>query len=392
MRIGILTFHYVTNFGAVLQSYALYTYLTNLGHTVYFIDFRPYRASALKRVISVDALRSLINISCDAPISFSHHLARRMNERIGLAQRLQSERDCDLLPIFDSFRERHFRMTNQRYLTLKDLKINPPECDAYVTGSDQVWSYLNPNLYRAYLLDFGSKNTRRISYAASFGKRELEPFLRKEYKKYLSRFNSISVREESGAQIVENICGIKATQVVDPTMLIDDYRSITSSIEVQKKFIFSFRLHQEDRLSDTFTDLIQRISKYIGLEVTTVTTSATLNRQIGNSVITGVEGFLSFCQESEMIVTNSFHGTVMAILSRKPFICFPRDSLGLVGQNERMVALLSSLGLMSRYLDPDENYDLKKILSSDIDWQAVFRKIGCLRVASEAYLTSALKA
>ena len=148
MKIGILTFHWATNYGAILQSYALQTYLIKCGHEVVIIDYKPkkYDLSLYK-------------------IFTSRHL---LNLRESI-KNLEKEKELA------KFRSQHLRLT-KRYSSLEELKTNPPQCDIYISGSDQV---LNPSFTQygegrkspasSYYLDFGDSSVKRIGYAVSFG-------------------------------------------------------------------------------------------------------------------------------------------------------------------------------------------------------------------------------
>ena len=315
-------------------------------------------------------------------------LKQRVNKAARLKEEMRKQKEKRFANYFAQFRKTHLKLTSQTYSSPDDLRNNPPEMDVYVAGSDQIWGHGNTTFSPAFYLDFGKKEVRRISYAPSFGKSVINKHWHDDLKRNISRFDAVSVREKSGVKIIEDICKVKAVHTLDPTLLIDDYSVITENLKDEAGFIFAYRLHQSDRLTGLFNDLIKDISAECGLEVKTVSTTDDFISQ-GKDLIVGVEGFLGLIVHSKMVITNSFHGTVFAILHRKPFICFPRDD-GKQGQNVRMIDLLSDLGLMSRYFDFSQESAIEKYISDDIDWTSVSERLAAKRKHSVNYLTGAL--
>ena len=391
MRIGIITYHRAVNFGAVLQVYALSRFLSELGHDVYIIDyFRT--ASQSRKLFSFHAWKTVFGMIYRNPFSLSRYVLDMLKQHVNKVARLKEEmrkqKEKQFANYFAQFRKTHLKLTPQTYSSPDDLRNNPPDMDVYVAGSDQIWGHGNTTFSPAYYLDFGKKEVRRISYAPSFGKAVIDKDWHNDLKRNITRFDAVSVREKSGVKIIEDICNVKATHTLDPTLLIDDYSVITENLEDEKGFIFAYRLHQSGRLTGLFSDLIKDISAEYGLEVKTVSTMDDFTSQ-GEDLVVGVEGVLGLIAHSKMVITNSFHGTVFAILHRKPFICFPRDD-GKQGQNARMIDLLSNLGLMSRYFDFHQEPEIKKYIADDIDWTSVSGRLAAMKKCSVEYLANAL--
>lgn len=108
--------------------------------------------------------------------------------------------------------------------------MNPPNAELYIVGSDQVWAQiLNNRNNRAFFLDFGKSETKRLAYAPSFVVNEYPTAYREDLKQLLKRFNAVSVREYSRVDICKSV-GIEATKVLDPTFLLErkDYLSLIS--------------------------------------------------------------------------------------------------------------------------------------------------------------------
>jgi len=391
MQIGIITYHSTVNFGSVLQVYALSRFLSELGHDVYIINYF-LTASQSRKLFFFYVWETAGGMIYRNPFNFLRYVLDVLKQRVTKAARLKKEmrkqQEKRFANYFAQFRKTHLKLTSQTYSSPDDLRNNPPEMDAYVAGSDQIWGHGYTTFSPAYYLDFGKKEVRRISYAPSFGKSAIDKHWHDDLKRNISRFDAVSVREKSGVKIIEDICKVKVTHTLDPTLLIDDYSVITENLKDEDGFIFAYRLHQSNRLTGLFSDLIKDISDGCGLEVRTISTTDDFTSQ-GKDLVTGVEGFLGLIAHSKMVITNSFHGVVFAILHRKPFICFPRDD-GRQGQNARMIDLLSDLGLMSRYFDPQQESETGRYITDEIDWSSVSKRLDAMRKHSVDYLTNAL--
>ena len=155
---------------------------------------------------------------------------------------------------FEEFRKSHIYQTQRIYGSLKELRKDPPTADLYITGSDQVWHpvLLRRKDDRAYWLDFGSDRIRRIAYAASFGSDQCPLRLQAELTARLSRFDILSVREESGVAICQAV-GKEAVHVLDPTLLLakEEYLSLSRDIPPSPSpyiFIYSINISSNEEI------------------------------------------------------------------------------------------------------------------------------------------------
>ena len=201
MRIGILTLHSQTNYGGVLQAYALQCTLESLGHEVVVIDRW------------MDEGNSLLNgiLSCRSPVAWMKFFCRGLLGFGDFAHLIRCRRTKRMLP----------NLLHRSKYSFCHWKDAPADLgvDLLVVGSDQVW---NPGILgdaQAYLLK-GVPKIPAISYAASFGVKSLPREWEDSYREGLARFKSISVREKEGCAIVSAL-GFFATHVVDPVFLAD---------------------------------------------------------------------------------------------------------------------------------------------------------------------------
>lgn len=227
---------------------------------------------------------------------------------------------------------------------LKKINIKKIESyDYFLVGSDQVW---NPNFGRLNsidLLTFVSPN-KRISFSASFGIDYLDEKYKNIAKKELSQFKSISVREDFGKQIVEDLTQRDDVEIlVDPTMLLDsaEWEKLAKKPKKlnDKKYILCYFLGE---LSKEKQDEIDRLSKENNYEI------INLMDKKSKFYSTGPSEFLYLEKNAELICTDSFHSSIFAILFNKPFIVFEREQKGVQSMNSRIDTLISKLELKNR--------------------------------------------
>lgn len=187
-RINILTWLYNGNFGTVLQAYALQKFLISQGFDCVDINYKPSGKSKIMNWITSRNSFSL----------FIDKYENKKNMKLSKKSELFHSRELK----FDVFRKENINLTKE-FKSPKELKNNSFEADAYICGSDQIWSpkLLNPIYYFSFL----PVESKKISYATSFGVTETTNRKKNIIKKYLNDFNAISVRENEGAKFVEQI-------------------------------------------------------------------------------------------------------------------------------------------------------------------------------------------
>lgn len=257
---------------------------------------------------------------------------------------------------------------------------------AYVVGSDQVWR--KPYTYIPHnLLNFVKSEAPKISYAASFGRDDLDEYDNKlvaRTKKLARRFDAISVREDSGVDIVKNYWGLGAEHHVDPTLLIDttDYVKLidnpTSELHTPDGDLFSYILDTDESKQG----IASVVAKSRGLKVFTVIDGDENN---GKSM-PPVEQWLCSFRDAKYVVTDSFHGTVFSIIFNKPFIAIGNKERGLA----RFTSLLKMFGLEDRLVTSVDDVT-EELINKPIGWNAVNAKIKSEQKRSFDYLKKHLR-
>ena len=387
MKIGIITFHESVNYGALLQAYALSSYLQKQGHDVYIIDYNR-RASDKGILLLLHKINVAIRMVLKKPFFLFSYIRNRLtkasqNSFIGG----NNEKTKIFDDLFRSFRRKNFRLTDFKYRFPLELRMKPPKMDAYIAGSDQIWGHGQTSFSDAYFLNFGPKGIRRIAYAPSFGRPTLDKSWNKELCRKIKRFDAVSVREKSGIDIIQKACRRNAVKVLDPTLLLDDYSQITSNVNTEP-FIFIYRLKQSEQLKSNFLKLTKNISDELNLTTKVIAPMDKLGDD-ENEILVGIEDFLGHVKNATFMITNSFHGTVFAILNKVNFICCARTGTT-EGQNDRMIGLLEELNLLERYTNLDENINYKQYINNQINWEDVYSRLNKLREISINFLNEAL--
>jgi hypothetical protein len=379
MNVGILTFHFSDNYGAALQAYALRRWLTEQGHHASFIDYRPAHiehGGRLSLPTSPARLKANLKVVYLAVSSFIH-------EHFG--NRSQKEK-------FVRFRE-HF-LGIQRDTAPADNGASLAAAQAYdliVAGSDQIWSPsqhfgFDPNYFLAFAQPF---RARKVSYAASFGRDRVTTSEAAQLPRLLHNFDAISVREASGVTLVERATGQRPANVPDPTLLHSNYAELTDGApsEHHDPYIFCYGLRSPDNIRQT-ADLV---SAQLGCPVLSPHNPHRRWVEIGHTVYPDPGEWVSLVKNARFVVTNSFHGTVFALLFRKPFIV-----AGLTGEkataNARAIHLLRAVGLDHRFAPSFSTQNVQALMASEIDWEAVGQRLADLRHAGSTFLDTQLKA
>ncbi|KAA0115729.1 polysaccharide pyruvyl transferase family protein [Mycolicibacterium sp. P9-22] len=262
--------------------------------------------------------------------------------------------------------------------------------DRFVVGSDQVWRPSYGDV-KSYLFDFvDDPHARVISYAASFGTSDFNWFSRRRLaglKPLAERFVAVSVRERDAVTLCANYWGVDAQHHVDPTMLlpVEHYARLAADATSLQPQCLSYIL-DESPANQSLTD---RACTALGMTETPIVRKppnyAAWKEQPAHFRRHGVPVWLRAFAEAEFIVTDSYHGTVFAILQNKPFICISNTKRGA----SRMQSLLATFGLSER-LYTSEMDDCTHIIDHHIDWDVVNIEIAARRKAGMAYLTAAL--
>ncbi|MEL6933090.1 MAG: polysaccharide pyruvyl transferase family protein [Pseudomonadota bacterium] len=383
MKIAILTLQNSNNYGAMFQAYALSTYLRREGHDVFFINYYQDVPTTFDYLCKPFAFVG--KVLGKGAFSFKFLRGKRIEARGKAVEQ-------GFLEIFDRFRSQYLNIPAGA-VHFADLSAACPEADSFIVGSDQVWAADFVFSSPAYLLAFAPPGARKISYAASFGKAKLERYLQHTFRKEIKTFQAVSVREKSGVAIVDELAGLGAVHVVDPTLLISDYSEILDySLVPQGEYVFSYRLSQSADLTQWADDAVAAVARDMGLPLYSVSTNARGSADENVRHLQPTPGqLLGLIEKAHFFVTNSFHGTVFAINLRTRFLTLARDAAK-DKQNLRLEELLDCADASNNFCAPFLSSDKVLFkLASPQDFDAMHERLRPRRLTSTEFLNNALQ-
>ncbi|MGN0632388.1 MAG: polysaccharide pyruvyl transferase family protein [Oscillospiraceae bacterium] len=329
MDIYILTWYEGSNYGSVLQAYALRRAICSLGYNCRILNYHPGTAAGIKQKLANKSLMDSVRY--------------KINER---AMKLSGERNgspetADSMSLIDEFRQANMQ-TTERCSDKDSIMRVCGENAVFVCGSDQIW---NPYFYDPfYFLEFVNDSRKKIAYAPSFGVDRIPKSKREKLKNALSSFEFLSVREESGRQIVKSLTGKCAEVVVDPTMLIpmEHWNSIAAKINLDEPYLFCYFLSNNNDYFQT----AREIAKKFNLKIMTLPmTSSDFSRPDTIKQAVGPKEVLALIKNASFVLTDSFHCCAFAIRCHRQFYVFRRfssgDERGQDGRTEHLLGLSS---------------------------------------------------
>jgi hypothetical protein len=375
LKIGILTYHFSNNYGALFQAYGLKNFLTELGHDVNFVNYHPDH-------IETGGDLNINNIFKKSGLKVIYLKLTSLKEKYFGNKNIKEG--------FYNFRKDFLGIKGKEYKTLLDIEKAKLEYDILICGSDQIW---NPSEHfgvdPVYFLDFNtiSKKIIKISYAPSFGKSNLDEKYYAQLKKLVNRLDYISVREKSGVDILKQLTKKDISLVPDPTVLISDYKKIMKKYDdIADDYIFCYYLRSRENIGEVSEYIAQQF-KY---KIYSPHNSHRRWKEIGETVYPCPRQWLDLLFNSKIVITNSFHGTMLSILLNKPFIV-----VGIAGEkakyNERVQNLLSQCGLEHRLINEFNKTKINQLKKTEINWAEVNEKISDMKKSGETFLTESLK-
>lgn len=383
MKICIITYwNSLSNYGQLLQCYALQQYLINSGHEVSIIkctaQVQFYRHHFLKLRKVVQSPHKYLRVFYVKLLNLLH---TRINKKL------------DKKRAFDKFRSKYIIFEGSHYYkNYVSLKENPPHADLYIVGSDQVWNRpIDDQNLPIFFLNFGNKNIKRISYAASFARSQISKEEKNILKKYLSSFDGISVREISGINICKSL-GFTVKLCLDPTLLagrlIFDKLILKTHAKSSNIFLYAINVINKKEL---YWNKINEFLLQTGFSFSYCMSSghvenSNIIQAFENERLT-IEEWLYRIAYCNFFITTSFHGVAFAILYHKPFMTILLKG-GISGGNDRIISLLEKLKLRDRIYN--EDIKIEQIYKSEIDWDMVDSLLSDLRLDSIDFLNSYL--
>lgn len=333
IKVGIITMHRVINYGSVLQAYATQFIIEKLGYNCKIIDYEYPNIFQYKR----------------GTIPYEITWRGRIAKYLWLKPRWRR------MNRFSKFIRKRLK-TTQFFPNREKLNRYNFDFDVYVTGSDQVWNTIHTKGDTTFLLDF-VKNKKKVSYASSFASNSIEKKYFEVFKKYLSKYDYISVREEKGRSLVKELINKDVPIVLDPTLLLDekDWHKLISYSNLnldKRKYILVYELHYAFNPYPLITEIVDVIRKETGYDVFTIGEFSDYKYEHLEFNELGPEDFVKLFAYASVVVTSSFHGTAFAVNFSKRLYSIT-DSRN----DNRQKSLLNTLGLSNCIIDISECHE-----------------------------------
>lgn len=369
MRVAILTWLYNGNYGTILQAYALQNFLKKEGYEVSNINFKPSITEKVKNLVKCHNSFSL----------FIEKFEGYLSKKYGNSE-LSSQKN----KAFELFLKHNFNLTKQ-YSKADKLTELAGKFDAYICGSDQIWSpmLLNP----VYYFDFLSQNERKYAYACSFGVSEIPEKKKEIIQDYLKNFSEISVRENTGVKIVNELIGKKVPMNVDPTLLLppEEWAELAVNPDIKENYVFAYFLSNKN----SYEKIAKKVAQKYNCKLVLVPTKKEHYAYEGTIVQNaGPCEWLGLINNSCAVITDSFHGSIFSFVFKKDLYVTKRfDDASVNSQNSRIYTLLETYGCQDCMVSGVQ--DIEK--SHDLHWEALHREMERNASKSKKWINKCLK-
>ncbi len=327
MKIGILTYYFAYNYGAMLQAYALKNELVLNGVNVEII---PYFPQFFKSHYSINPF--------EKNISFKHRVSNLL--------RYQNKRKQ--IQKFDEFRD---ALTNGKQSIENEFESYCLDVDCIVYGSDQIW---NTNINNDDSNYFGSNyRGKKVSYAASIGSSTISDVQREYIDKFLRDFQSISVREPSSVNNIKKILELQPKVVCDPVFFLkqDGWKEIEKSMDkISDKYVLVYMLEENNKL----LDIAIKYAEANGLKIYEIHPTLSFHNDGCKHLFNvGPQEFVYLVNHANVVCTNSFHCVAFSMIFNKKLFHIPNSN-----SPERTISLLRANDIQLEKLNKENPWDV----------------------------------
>lgn len=365
MKIAIITYHRALNYGSALQAYALNHYLRKQGVEAYTIDYSSEGQQATYTFYEKGY--GIMTLARNFFTFIYRKALRAKRERFGRFIK-------NKIPLIDT--------------EVFDDEDTQKKFDAFICGSDQIWNGNTIDFTPHYLLDFVKEDRKCFSYAPSIGTLQQGKETEEAYKKYLKRFEKISVRESSGSNYLSKIIERKVETVLDPVFLLegDEWRQVASSeCNIKGDYILCYFIGDVKGMRN----FSMRLGKIFHCKIYVILFNlrdvlCPKRQALYNA---GPAEFVNLIDNAKCICTNSFHAMSFSIILKKDFWVFVNNkkiASTEIHPQTRILDLAASMGLLDRVLD--SNVCDSADLTQTINYQDVYKRLVPLKKSSKQYL------
>lgn len=360
MVVNVITRHAPTNYGSLLQAIATQRVIMNLGHECRIINYIPKCETGVRMAIT----------QLEQKTKWRHNpIKKAIYLMVAEPETLLMDRK------FLAMRKKYLLMGPCCATTGELKKLYAEKKDeVFLTGSDQVWGPISTGHYDpTYFLDFVPKSSRKLAFAASFGKAIFDEQTLKEYGVLLKKYDSLAVRENVAVELLKKM-DISAKQVLDPTLLMDAdaWSEYVKPMKKPEKYVLVYQIHANSDLDHYAVKFAEKAELPL-LRVSPLLHQA---KRSGKFVYCpDISGFLDLVKNAAYMVTDSFHGTAFAINFNTQFV----EVLPNTGTSSRNQSILELTGLTDRIVRDLNDFSY---IDQEIDFKEANEKIGTSRIES----------
>lgn len=391
-RVGIVSLYewllQWDNYGTLLQNFALQKILRSLGFEPFWIRTRSSKVPNPRRQIKNAILQLLLT-----PREFTSFLRQSFFKKLFASKetRVLNSKLLDFNKLhprfFEEFMQKHLMRSDEEF-AVEDMGNHFPKADAYIVGSDNIWARVT----EASFLRFGQPEAVRVAYAVSAPWTKLSRYWYHSAAQRIHGFDSLSTREREGGEVCRKLGKAGAVQTLDPTLLLTerDYREVSvtdENLEKDGDFVLGYFLNISSLNDLPWTELCVMASE-LNAKLRVVPLQGAELVIPSENVYTPSPGqWLYAFMQARYVVTNSYHGTIFAIIMKKPFLVIPQSKKHDRG-GERIPNLLHMLGLNERVYEGKE--DMTRQMRAPVEWSAVTDRLEAQRQKSIDFLKNSL--
>lgn len=384
-KIGMAINYDYPDYGGMLQAYASFRKIKDLGYEPEAININALSSDIRNRKLKYFAQ----NIFDSSIVQEKSQIVLKK-----IRQKFNRELGANLrgrYAAFDDFYKKKF-VVSKEYKTWDELSTGCHDYRAVVVGSDQLW--LPSNIAGDYYtLSFIPDDVKKIAYATSFGVSQIAKGQEEKAKKFLSRIDHLSAREESGQKIIKDHIGREVPLVCDPALLLtaDEWdEEVLPGRIVDEPYIFCYFMGNNP-WQRQFVEQLKQMTGYKIVALLHLDQYIKSDEKYVDYAPYDVSpaGFINLVKYAEYVCTDSFHGTVFSIIYRKQFFTFKRFSeKATLSTNTRIDTLLKRMQLQNRLVK--ENDTAEDMVNGKVNYEVVYRNLDKFRSGSLDYLRKAI--
>lgn len=370
-----LVTYYGNNYGGCLQAYAMQCYLKKMGYEVEILSYENH--------LSIPKYKIIWN-----KIKSASHVRRYLKRRKIIHNNYENEKIRS--KEFENFRKKYLELSEKEYMYLSDKEKAFDKYDVIIAGSDQIW---NPTFYGCchpvYYLAVVPDDKRKISYASSIGLSKIPKKYQVDFKKYLQRFDRISVREKIGVKLIKEIAKKEAKWVLDPTLLLteNEWLDLVVQIQTTEEYVFCYLFNDFEYI----IKIKEWIRNNYGLKIVSFPFSTREMESSDEKIYDASPAdFISIIKNAKFVLTDSFHATAFSINFNIPFFVLERqresDSSNM---NSRIYSILEMTSLQQQMIN-EENYE-SKLWNLNVDFTTANRVLYKKRQEALHFLKEAIE-